>query len=245
MAVQSMQTISHNRFVRNMLYISDIILTDRSADLKSLVLDRLQSEPDKVWTPTDFTDLGNRAAVDKTLQRLAASGELRRIGRGLYDRPRTSSLTGRPTIPDYRAVIQAVARRDQARFLIDGMTAANDLGLTTAVPARIEVLVDARLKPIQFGNQEIRFRTAAPSRLYWAGRPAMRVVQALYWLQDALADADERARIAGQLRRVLAHSDHGTAIRDDLRSGLPALPIWMQEFVRDILSSARPKDADR
>ncbi len=51
------------------------------------------------------------------------------------------------------------------------MTAANELGLTTAVPARIEVLVDARLKPIKLGRPEIRFRYAVPSRLYWAGRP--------------------------------------------------------------------------
>ena len=34
------------------------------------------------------------------------------------------------------------------------MTAANDLGLTTAVPARIEVLVDARLKPIKLGTRK-------------------------------------------------------------------------------------------
>ncbi|RWM05774.1 MAG: hypothetical protein EOR73_33260, partial [Mesorhizobium sp.] len=83
-----------------------------------------------------------------------AAGELRRIDRGLYDRPRTSNLTGRVTVPDYRAVIRAVTRRDRARAVIDGMTAANDLGLTTAVPARIEVLVDARLKPIKLGTQE-------------------------------------------------------------------------------------------
>jgi len=220
-----------------------MVPTTSGTDLKSLVLHRVRSEPDKVWTPADFADLGSRAAIDKTLQRLAASGELRRIDRGLYDRPRTSSLTARPTVPDYRAVIQAVARRDQARVLIDGMTAANDLGLTTAVPARIEVLVDARLKPIRLGNQEIRFKTAAPSRLHWANRPGMRVVQALYWLQDALTDTDERARIASHLRRVLTDPTHGPAIRDDLWSGLPALPIWMQEFLRDLLgSSSRPND---
>lgn len=55
----------------------------------------------------------------------------------------------------------------QTRVVIDGMTAANDPGLTTAVPARIEVLVDARLKPIRLGTQEIHFKYAAPSRLYW------------------------------------------------------------------------------
>ena len=31
---------------------------------------------------------------------------------------------------------------------------------------------------------------------------------------------------------------HGQAIRDDLRAGLPALPIWMQEFLRGLLNSA-------
>jgi len=61
------------------------------------------------------------------------------------------------------------------------MTAANDLGLTTAVPARIEVLADARLKPIKLGNQDIHFKFAAPSRLYWADRPAMRVVDTGRW----------------------------------------------------------------
>lgn len=199
------------------------------------MLGRILTDPDAVWTPGDFADLAARAAVDKALQRLVASGELRRIDRGLYDRPRTSSLTGKLTVPDYRAVIRAVARRDQVRVLIDGMTAANDLGLTTAVPARIEVLVDARLKPIRLGHQEIRFRAAAPSRLYWANRPGMRVVQALHWLQDALDDAGERLRIQARLGDLLEDPEHGPAIRDDLQAGLSAIPIWMQEFLRDLL----------
>jgi hypothetical protein len=207
----------------------------RDTDLRSRLLSRIASSPDEVWTPRNFVDLGNRAAVDKTLQRLAILGELRRIDRGLYDQPRKNKLTGRPTVPDYRAVIRAVARRDKARTVIDGMTAANDLGLTTAVPARIEVLVDVRLKPIKVGSQEIHFKYAAPSRLYWAGRPAMRVVQALHWTQDMLLQDTERRRVQEVLRRVFADPIHGQAIRDDLRAGLSALPIWMQEFLRGLL----------
>ena len=206
--------------------------------LRSRLLARMATDPDEVWVPGDFADLGNRAAVDKTLQRLVATGDLRRIDRGLYDRPRTNGLTGRPTVPDYRAVIRAVTRRDQARAVIDGMTAASELGFTTAVPAQIEVLVDARLKPIKLGRQEIRFRYAAPSRLYWAGRPAMRVVQALHWMQDMLSQNDERQRIRAALRRIFADPRHGRAIRDDLEAGFSALPIWMQEFLRDLLGDA-------
>ncbi|MAY73827.1 DUF6088 family protein [Labrenzia sp. R5_0] len=217
----------------------------QDTDLRSKLLARVASQPDEVWTPADFADLGGRAAVDKTLQRLAAAGELRRIDRGLYDRPRKNSLTGRPTVPDYRAVIRAVTRRDQARVVVDGMTAANDLGLTTAVPARIEVLVDARLKPIKLGKQEIYFKFAAPSRLYWADRPAMRVVQALYWMQDMLAQDDERDRVGDVLRRLFADPKHGKAIRDDLRAGLSALPIWMQEFLRDLVTPVDTNEAEQ
>lgn len=209
----------------------------QDTDLRSRLLARIASNPHEVWTPSDFADLGGRAVIDKTLQRLTAAGDLRRIDRGLYDRPRKNELTGRPTVPDYRAVIRAVARRDQVRIVVDGMTAANDLGLTTAVPARIEVLADARLKPIKLGNQEIHFKFAAPSRLYWADRPAMRVVQALHWMQDMLTQDDERQRVETALRRLLADPKHGQAIHDDLRAGLSALPIWMQEIVRRLLVS--------
>lgn len=217
----------------------------QDTDLRSKLLARVASQPDEVWTPADFADLGGRAAIDKTLQRLAAAGELRRIDRGLYDRPRKNSLTGQPTVPDYRAVIRAVTRRDQARAVVDGMTAANDLGLTTAVPARIEVLVDARLKPIKLGKQEIHFKFAAPSRLYWADRPAMRVVQALYWMQDMLSHDNERDRIGDVLRRLFADPKHGKAIRDDLRAGLSALPIWMQEFLRDLITPVDTNEAEQ
>lgn len=224
-----------------MCYISDMMMLTQDASLRSRLLARIADHPDEVWVPSDFADLGNRPAIDKTLQRLVASGDLRRIDRGLYDRPRMNDLTGRPTVPDYRAVIRTVTRRDQARALVDGMTAANELGLTTAVPARIEVLVDARLKPIKLGNQEIRFRHAAPSRLYWAGRPAMRVVQALHWMQDMLSQEGERRRVEAKLRCVFADPRHGQSIRDDLQAGLAALPIWMQEFLRGLLI---PADAD-
>ena len=222
-------------FVRRLMHISDMMAQTLKSDLRGQLLARIAEQPDEVWTPGDFVDLASRDAVDKLLQRLAAAGELRRIDRGLYDRPATNRLTGRPAAPDYRAVVRAVARRDKARYVVDGMTAANDLGLTNAVPAKIEVLTDSRLKPIKLGNQEIRFKAAAPSRLYWAGRPAMRVVQALHWLHDVLGNQEESARVASVLDRILADPKHGRAIRDDLRKGFSALPIWMQEYLRPLV----------
>ena len=57
-----------------------------TTDLRSQILSRAAEDPSAVWTPGDFADIAGRAAIDKTLQRLATNGELRRIDRGLYDR---------------------------------------------------------------------------------------------------------------------------------------------------------------
>jgi Family of unknown function (DUF6088) len=186
----------------------------------------------QVWVPTDFAQLGNRDAIDKALQRMVLAGELRRIDRGLYDKPVLNRLTKRPTAPDYRAVLAAIARRDQLRMLVDGMTAANDLGLTDAVPARVTIHTDARRRAIQLDQLIIDFKYTAPSRLYWAGRPAMRVVQALYWLKDTLAS--DRDRVLSRLTQVLSDPVHGAAIGQDLVDGFSVLPAWMQDLLRQL-----------
>lgn len=208
------------------------------SELTTRIVKRIAAKaPFGVWTPSDFLDVGERDAVDKTLQRLARAAEIRRIERGLYDMPRKNRLTGQPTAPDYRQVLEALARRDQTRMLVDGLTAANDLGLTDAVPSRVVVHTDARQRSIRLGNLVIEFKKTAPSRLYWAGRPAMRVVQALYWLKDMLPTDQER--FMTRLHALLASKPHGAAIRRDLRQGLATLPIWMQGVVRDLLGGRR------
>ena len=216
-------------------------------DLKTAILDRvIQKAPFAAWTPRDFLDLGSREAVDQALHRLTRGGDIRRIARGLYDKPQANSLTGQPTHPDPRAVVDALARRDQARIIVDGMTAANDLGLSDAVPARIIVHTDARLKPIKLGKLQIDFKTTAPSKLYWAGRPAMRIVQALHWLHDIAADKDPAVR--QRLAAIMMDPDHGALIVDDLRCDLLVLPTWMQLILRDLLlnaGSAVPRQVSR
>lgn len=206
-------------------------------DLKTTITDRMTSgRRTAVWTPQDFLDLGPREAVDQALHRMTRGGEIRRIARGLYDKPILNTLTGKPTHPDPRSVVDALARRDQARILVDGMTAANDLGLSDAVPARIVVHTDARLKPIKLGNLQIDFKATAPSRLYWAGRPAMRVVQALHWLHNAGGDTDPA--VAKRLRTIFADPDHGASIAADLSKDLLTLPLWMQTILRDTMPTS-------
>lgn len=203
--------------------------------LPAAISARLAAGPaGRVWTPVDFLDLGTRVNVDKALQRLVAAGRLRRVDRGLYDMPRVNRLTGQLHVPDYRQVIDALARRDQSRMLVDGLTAANELGLTTAVPARVTVHTDTRRRAIQLGALRVEFKLTAPSKLHWAGRPAMRLVQALHWLKDTVPHDAEGIR--RQVSALLADPVAGRALRDDLRAGLATLPAWMQDLLRDLVA---------
>lgn len=212
-----------------------------SHTLKSQVMQRItQASASNVWTPMDFLDLGGRDAIDKTLQRLVASDQLRRISRGLYDLPKLNRLTGKPASPDYRSVIDAVGRRDQIRILPDGMTAANELGLTNAVPGRVIVHTDGRVRPIVIDKLVVQFKLTAPSKLYWVGHPAMLIVQALYWLRKELqSDAStDRSYIQNKLVRIL-NSRNAVLICNDLRAGMHTLPAWMQKWIRDLLIQIR------
>lgn len=205
------------------------------SDVKTRIYGRITaSPPGRIWGVGDFDDFGPPETVGKALQRLATAGDLRRIDRGLYDRPRINKLTGKPSAADYRAIIEAVARRDKARVLVDGMTAANDLGLSDAVPGRVIVHSDARLKPIRLANLTITFKPTSASKLYWADRPAMRVVQALNWLKPKLESTEERQRIQRRITALLSDPKSGPALRKDLSAGLSALPAWMQDFLREL-----------
>ncbi len=179
-----------------------------------------------VCTPKDFLDLGSREAVDQALSRLVKAGRLRRVGHGLYDRPRISNVLNRPAPVDLDAVITALARRDGVRIMPDGLVAANQLGLTNAVPAKVSYVTDGYSRSLKIGGRTVRFRHAGPSVMRWAGRPAAPVVQALRWLGPRVAADGE---IVSMLNRHLPD-----AVKLDLLHNSRDLPGWALPLARSI-----------
>lgn len=198
------------------------------APLADKILKRVSARPKGMWvcTPRDFLDLGSRAAVDQALSRLARKGRLRRVGQGLYDMPRTSRVLKRAAPVDLDAAIDALERRDGVRIMPDGLVAANSLGLTNAVPAKVSYLTDGHSRNLKIGGRTVRFRHASPTAMRWAGRPAAPVFQALRWLgRDAAADA----RVVSILRRSLPDE-----VKRDLLQNSRDLPSWALGPARSI-----------
>jgi Family of unknown function (DUF6088) len=216
-------------------------MPDPTSDTQDRILYRItQAAPSGVWSRADFLDIATPNAVEKALQRLANRGEIRRPYRGLYDKPGTSKLTGKLVFPPRSAFIDAIARRDKLRVLVDGMTAANDLGLTTAVPARSTIYADTYPRTIEIeantGDPHasrpvfytLDFKRISAKTAFWAGRPAMRVIQALAWFRDDPSALD--AAVNGTARS-LAGNPNRDEIERDLRENINAVPAWMYPYV--------------
>ncbi len=88
-----------------------------------------------VFSPTDFLDLGSRDAVDKALSRMAATGTIRRVVRGLYDVPRQHPVVGM-TAPSVDKVARALAGKAGTRLQPTGAYAANLLARKFHKPSR-------------------------------------------------------------------------------------------------------------
>lgn len=129
-----------------------------------------------VFTPRDFLDVAARAAVDQALSRLAKTGKLRRLARGLYDYPKVHPKLG-PLSPTPDDVAQALARETGSQVQIAGARAANALGLSTQVPAKSTYLTDGPSRRVVLGKRVVDLRHASPKHLIAPGSAAGTVVK--------------------------------------------------------------------
>ncbi len=140
-----------------------------------------------------------------------------------------SSILKRPAPPDIDAAIKALARRDDKKFMPDGIVAANSLGLTNAVPAKMAYLTNGTTRILNVGGRTVQIKHARKHLMSWLKRPGLTVVLALDWLGKQAVSGTEVVNI---LRSRLP--DH---VKQDLVKGIDLLPSWMAKIVDSITQS--------
>ena len=179
-----------------------------------------------VFAPTHFLDLGNRAGIDQALSRLVRSGDIRRLTRGLYDYPRKHQAFG-DVPPGVDRIAAALAEKDNLKIQPSGAYAANLLGLSDQVPARVVFLTDGSSRMVQIGNWNIKLKKTTPKNMATAGRVSGLVIQALrYMKQENIDDM-----IINKLKRRLSVED-----KKQLVSDLRYAPAWIGEIFKQLNS---------
>ena len=177
-----------------------------------------------MFTPRDFSRLGDPRSVGMALTRLSRKGIIRQLARGLYDYPIDHPSFGRIP-PSADAVAKALAKRDASRLQPTGAYAANILGLSEQVPTRIVFLTDGPSRRVKFGQQEIVLKGTTPRNMATAGRKSGTIIQAL----RHIGQRNVNDKTLAIIRRQLTKQDR-TQLLKDLRHA----PGWVAEILRQL-----------
>ena len=158
----------------------------------------------------DLRDIAPSGPVGVILARLVESGMIRRIGRGLYEYPRKSLLLKETLPPDIDRAAQAIARRHRWIIAPDGAMAANLLGLSQQVPAKIVYLSDGPSRKLGVGGQMVIFRHASPKDLRMEHYSSRLIAQALRFL----GKSNVGEQVIRHLQRRLPSKDKARFVRD-------------------------------
>ena len=170
------------------------------------------------FTGAHFLKLGTRGAVDRTLSRLVADGEIRRLAHGVFVRPRISRFVG-AVIPDLHEVVEAIARGNGETLQIHGAEAARRFRLSTQVPIAPVFHTSGSTRTIRVAGTAVRMvHTSNRRRLQFAGEPTGAAISALWYLGKDNVTPETVATIKAAL---------GPAEFEKLRSA--DMPAWMQK----------------
>jgi len=110
-----------------------------------------------VFTPADFPiDLRKQATVNRILNNMVASGQIRRASKGRFYKPKITEF-GELPLNTYQLVKDLLEKNGKVIGYLTGYTAFNELGLTTQVPFTLQIGVANEKKAIKRNYYRISF----------------------------------------------------------------------------------------
>ena len=127
----------------------------------------------------DFADIADTATIRQGLKRLYQSGIIRRIIRGIYEKPKYSKLLDEYVAADPDAVAKALARCYHWTIAPCGNTALNLLGLSTQVTAVWSYISDGPYKTYEWNSTKLEFKHRTNKEITGLSYMTSLVIQAL------------------------------------------------------------------
>lgn len=172
------------------------------------------------FSRTLFADVGSRGAVDKALARLVRSGQLVRVFRGVYMRPKFSLHLGMNLRPSPIRVIEVIAKLNGETIEIHGAEAIRRFGLSTQMQVVPTFYTSGASRELRFGKAVVRLVHVSPDRLQHAGTRVGLALSALHYLGRNGLSKLEISTIIGSL------SDDELSMLTSCR-----MPAWMRSSI--------------
>ncbi len=131
---------------------------NRPTYLKEIKNKIIDSEAGTVFVAVDFVDITDKKTASMGLMRIEADGLIRRVLRGVYDKPEYNEFLKEYVAPAPDKIAHALARNYGWSIVPCGDTALNLLGLSTQVPAVWVYVSDGTYKEYTYDNTIIKFK---------------------------------------------------------------------------------------
>ena len=198
------------------------------------IQNRIGAAPDgTIFIVSDFSDVADSETIRRNLNRLVQAGTLRRILKGVFEKPKFSKLLGEYVAADPDAVAKALARCYHWTIAPCGDTALNMLGLSTQVTAVWSYISDGPYKTYEWDKTKIEFKHRTNKEVTGLSSMTILVIQALKTLGKEHVDE--------KTIRVLSHrlnEDEKTAL---LAEGAEATD-WIYTVIKEICKGEREND---
>lgn len=179
----------------------------------------------EVFIISDFSDIADTTVVRKVLSRLEEDGKIRRIMRGVYDRPEYNDFLGEYIEPVPDKVAHALARNFGWTIVPCGDTALNMLGLSTQVPAVWLYVSDGTYKEYTYNNTTIQFKRTTNKEISKISYKTALVIQALKALgKDKITD-----EIVKKIKAATSKEEK-TAMFNEAKYAT----AWIYDIIKDI-----------
>ena len=182
-----------------------------------------KSETGSVFVPVDFAEIADNAKIATTLSRLEAENKIRRIMRGVYDKPEYSEFLGEYISPSPNKVAEAIARNFGWAIVPCGDTALNILGLSTQVPAVWVYVSDGTYKKYSFGNTTIVFKRTTNKDISRLSYKTALVIQSI----KALGKDNVDSTVIQKISSFLTQQDKDKMIKEAKIS-----TSWIYEIIK-------------
>lgn len=194
-----------------------------------LIRDRInQSETGTVYVAVDFVDISDKTSVNAYLARLVDEGMVRRVLRGVYDKPEYNVFLGEYIAPSPDKVANALARNFGWTIIPCGDAAMNLLGLSTQVPAVWIYVSDGPYKEYTYDNTIIQFRRTTNKEVSKLSYKTALIVQALKALGKDMIDDT----VINRLSKLFTAEEKKIMLEE-----AKAVISWIYEYIKLISRS--------
>lgn len=178
-----------------------------------------------IFVSSDFADIADTETIRRNLNRLTQTGTLRRILKGVYEKPKYSKLLDEYVAADPDAVAKALARSYHWTIAPCGNTALNLLGLSTQVTAVWSYISDGPYKTYEWNSTKLEFKHRTNKEITGLSYMTSLVIQAL----KTLGKSNVTPEIIQVLSEKLSADDKKACLKEATES-----TDWVYDTIRQI-----------